>query len=153
MTFQKEKHARENLYNVTESAWLIPCMVLVINDNLYGLIFALSYICRCPLACLSPFVGVKVLLVLHVLESRCVAWSPFVGVKLKGRKYLCWSRLSAGWSTLKSKWRYAEECIPHLGVWGSVMWFFTKRSAIKKGLILIGLLFYRSHDVSGETGL
>ena len=45
-------------------------MVLVINDNLYGLIFALSYICRCPLACLSPFVGVKVLLVLHVLESR-----------------------------------------------------------------------------------
>ena len=45
-------------------------MVLVINDNLYGLIFALSYICRCPFACLSPFVGVKVLLVLHVLESR-----------------------------------------------------------------------------------
>ena len=45
-------------------------MVLVINDNLYGLIFALSYIFRCPLACLSPFVGVKVLLVLHELESR-----------------------------------------------------------------------------------
>ena len=53
-----------------ESAWLPPCMVLVINDNLYGLIFALSYICRGPLACLSPFVGVKILLVLHVLESR-----------------------------------------------------------------------------------
>jgi hypothetical protein len=26
-----------------------PCVVLVINDNPYGLIFALSYICRtCP---------------------------------------------------------------------------------------------------------
>ena len=30
-----------------ESAWSPPCMVLVINDNLYGLMFALSYICRC----------------------------------------------------------------------------------------------------------
>ena len=44
-----------------ESAWLIPCMVLVINDNLYGLMFALSYICRC-----CPFA----LLDLHLLESR-----------------------------------------------------------------------------------
>ena len=26
----------------TESAWLPPCIVLVINDNLYGLIFVLS---------------------------------------------------------------------------------------------------------------
>ena len=43
-----------------ESAWLIPCMVLVINDNLYGLIFALSYICRLSIC----------LLVLHLLESR-----------------------------------------------------------------------------------
>ena len=32
---------------VGESAWLLPCMVLVINDNLYGLIFVLSYIRRC----------------------------------------------------------------------------------------------------------
>ena len=30
-----------------ESAWFPPCVVLVINDNLYGLIFVLSYICRC----------------------------------------------------------------------------------------------------------
>ena len=30
-----------------ESAWLPPCMVLIINDNLYGLMFALIYICRC----------------------------------------------------------------------------------------------------------
>ena len=44
-----------------ESAWLIPCMVLVINDNLYGLMFALSYICRC-----CPYA----LLDLHMLESR-----------------------------------------------------------------------------------
>ena len=36
-----------------ESAWLIPCMVLAINDNLYGLMFVLSYICRCVhLSCL-----------------------------------------------------------------------------------------------------
>ena len=36
-----------------ESAWLPPCMVLVINDNLYGLMFVLSYICRCvQLSCL-----------------------------------------------------------------------------------------------------
>ena len=36
-------------------------MVLVINDNLYGLMFALSYICRrCPFALLD----------LHMLESR-----------------------------------------------------------------------------------
>ena len=36
-------------------------MVLVINDNLYGLMFALSYICR-----YYPFA----LLDLHMLESR-----------------------------------------------------------------------------------
>ena len=34
-----------------ESAWLPPCMVLVINDNLYGLMFVLSYICRCVHKC------------------------------------------------------------------------------------------------------
>ena len=27
-----------------ESAWLPPCVVLVINDNLYGLMFVLSYL-------------------------------------------------------------------------------------------------------------
>ena len=43
-----------------ESAWLPPCMILVINDNLYELIFALSYICRLSIC----------LLVLHLLESR-----------------------------------------------------------------------------------
>ena len=26
----------------SESAWLIPCMVLVINDNLYGLMFCIK---------------------------------------------------------------------------------------------------------------
>jgi hypothetical protein len=32
-----------------ERAWSPPCVVLVINDNPYGLMFALSYICRtCP---------------------------------------------------------------------------------------------------------
>ena len=37
-----------------ESAWSIPCMVLVINDNLYGLIFALSFLyVGCPLACVK----------------------------------------------------------------------------------------------------
>ena len=28
-----------------ERAWLPPCVVLVINDNLYGLMCALSYTC------------------------------------------------------------------------------------------------------------
>ena len=27
-----------------ESAWLPPCVVLVINDNIYGLMFVLSYL-------------------------------------------------------------------------------------------------------------
>ena len=30
-----------------ESAWLPPCVVLLINDNLYGLMFVLSYTCKC----------------------------------------------------------------------------------------------------------
>jgi hypothetical protein len=38
-----------------------PCVVLVINNNLYGLMFALSYICRtCPYTMLEPYVGFKV---------------------------------------------------------------------------------------------
>jgi hypothetical protein len=38
-----------------------PCVVLVINDNPYGLMFALSYICRTyPLTTLDPYVGFKV---------------------------------------------------------------------------------------------
>ena len=67
-------------------------------------------------------------------------------------------------------WRYAEECLSHIGVWGSNFRGFTEQSAIKeggsswgdedhhhrpqvdyeqgKGMILIGFLFYRSHDVS-----
>ena len=91
-----------------ESAWSIPCMVLVINDNLYGLIFELSFLCvGCPLACVKIMCWSRPSLLvsigwsqgqgrrsfvdqgqacLHVLESRCVAWSPFVGVKLKGRR-------------------------------------------------------------------
>ena len=48
-----------------ESAWLPPCVVLVINDNLYGLMFALS-----------TFVG--------LVHSN--AWTPYVGVKAKGRR-------------------------------------------------------------------
>jgi len=38
-----------------------PCVVLVINDNPYGLMFALRLTYRiCPLAMLEPFVGFKV---------------------------------------------------------------------------------------------
>ena len=38
-----------------------PCVVLVINDNLYGLMCVLSYTCRiCPLASLGACVGFKV---------------------------------------------------------------------------------------------
>ena len=44
-----------------ERAWLPTCVVLVINDNLYGLMCALSYICN---------VGPYRMIVLHMLESR-----------------------------------------------------------------------------------
>ena len=44
-----------------ERAWLPPYVVLVINDNLYGLMGVLSYICR-----FAPYA----LLDLHLLESR-----------------------------------------------------------------------------------
>ena len=74
MMSQRSFNFSIDLYNelnrglLAESAWLIPCMVLVINDNLYGLMFALSYIYRC----------------VHQL-----ACSPFVGVKVKGRRKVC----------------------------------------------------------------
>ena len=52
-----------------ESAWLPPYVVLVINDNLYGLICALSYIFSVgPLACFE----------LHMLESRLKKKRSFV---------------------------------------------------------------------------
>ncbi len=38
-----------------------PCVVLVINDNLYGLMCVLSYTCRiCPLALLGACVDFKI---------------------------------------------------------------------------------------------
>ena len=53
-------HVKEPM-SQTERAWLPPYVVLIINDNLYGLICALSYICSVgPLACFE----------LHMLESR-----------------------------------------------------------------------------------
>ena len=75
---------------------------------------------------------------------------------------------------IKAMRRYVEECLSHLGVWGSNMRVFTKRSEIKKGdpfecrlrsssssssgmqkdkgMILIGFLFYRSRGVVGRPG-
>ena len=45
-----------------------PCVVLVINDNLYGLMCVLSYTCRiCPLASLGACVGFKV----DEMRRRC----------------------------------------------------------------------------------
>ena len=52
-----------DLLEDAESAWLPPCVVLVINDNLYGLIFALRYLYR---SCPWEKIGV------HVLDSRRV---------------------------------------------------------------------------------
>ena len=44
-----------------ERACMPPCVVLVINENLYGLMCVLSYTCRtCPLASLGACVGFKV---------------------------------------------------------------------------------------------
>ena len=89
-------HLSSSMCRTSESAWLPPCIVLVINDNLDGLIFALSYICRCPFACLSPFVGVKVLLALHVLESRLREEDHLL---IKAKVFVI---------ERKAKWRYAE---------------------------------------------
>ena len=35
---------KSKIWRSAESAWLPPCVVLVINDNLYGLMFVLSYL-------------------------------------------------------------------------------------------------------------
>ena len=44
-SFRWEKNgAAAGVASSVESAWLPPCVVLVINDNLYGLIFVLSYL-------------------------------------------------------------------------------------------------------------
>ena len=53
---------------IERTCWA-PCVVLVINDNLYGLMCVLSYTCRiCPLASLGACVGFKV----DELRRRCV---------------------------------------------------------------------------------
>jgi hypothetical protein len=44
-----------------ERIYGVPCVVLVINDNLHVLMVTLSYICRnFPLTMLEPYVGFKV---------------------------------------------------------------------------------------------
>ena len=54
-----------------ESAWSIPCMVLVINDNLYRLIFVLSSMCRLSFSLCQDHLLIKAKLdCLHWLESR-----------------------------------------------------------------------------------
>ena len=54
-----------------ESAWLPPCVVLVINDNPYGLIFALSSMCRLSFSLCQDHLLIKAKLAcLHWLESR-----------------------------------------------------------------------------------
>ena len=55
---------------IGESAWLPPCVVLVINDNLYGLIFALSSMCRLSFRLCQDHALIKAKLAcLHLLES------------------------------------------------------------------------------------
>jgi hypothetical protein len=44
-----------------ERTYGAPCVVLIIDDNPYGLMVALSYMCRtCPYTMLEPYVGFKV---------------------------------------------------------------------------------------------
>ena len=75
---------------------------------------ALSYICS-----VVPY-G---MLELHMLESR-----------LKEEDYML---IKATCKLIniqdKGKWRYAKECLSHIGVWGRNMRGFTERSVIKKG--------------------
>ena len=133
-----------------ESAWLPPCMVLVINDNLYGLMFVLSYICRCV---------------------HWVAWSPFVGIKVKGRRKVC---VDQGFVRVDHHSRPSEDMpksaspilvdrgvisesspseaqsrkVVHLEEMKIVFIDLKWINAQGKGMILIGFLFYWSHDVS-----
>jgi hypothetical protein len=47
----------------TERTYGALFVVLVINDNPYGLMVALSYMCRtCPQTMLEPYVGFKVVI-------------------------------------------------------------------------------------------
>ena len=80
-----------------ERAWLPPYVVLVINDNLYGLMCALSYICS---------VGPYGMLELHMLESRLkeedymlikakcklINIQDKVLVRMECLNSICWSR-------------------------------------------------------------
>ena len=62
---------RDSGQHIGESAWLPPCMILVINDNLYGLIFALSSMCRLSFSLCQDHLLIKTKLAcLLWLESR-----------------------------------------------------------------------------------
>ena len=84
-----------------ESAWLPPCVVLVINDNLYGLMFVLIYICRC--------VHKRSLLDLHMLESML---REEIYVLIKDRCELINTQVQV---------KICRRVLSHLGVWGSIM--------------------------------
>ena len=89
-----------------ERACMPPCVVLVINDNLYGLMCKLTFTCR--------FVHWHRLG--HVLVSRfkeeemskgfCVHWNHEERRSLKVDQYKC-KELQDG-STLKKEWRSAS---------------------------------------------
>ena len=56
-----------------------PCVVLVINDNLYGLMVALSYPCRaCPLAMLVHHVFVSSLKEEDKVMSKAISKSSYI---------------------------------------------------------------------------
>ena len=105
------------------------------------------------------------LLVLHLLESRLRKEEKFVLIKA-----LCWLIITQGQvkicrrsafpilvyggascdsSPSKAQSRKVVRLEEMKIVFFDLKWTYAQG----KGMILIGLLFYRSHDVSGETGL
>ena len=114
-----------------ESAWLPPCVVLVINDNLYGLMFVLSYLSVCPFDLLNlPLLESRLREEEYVLiKAKCELINTQVDVKICRRvplQYWCMGEQFCESSP-------SEVQVDH---------------AQGKGMILIGFLFYRSHDVS-----
>ena len=128
-------------------------MVLVINDNLYGLMFALSYICRC--------VHLH-LLDLHLLESRlreekeeefvlikarCVLINTQVQVKICRRSASPILVYGGASCESSSPSEAQSRKVVHLEEMKIVFINLKWINAQGKAMILIGFLFYRSHDV------
>ena len=86
--------------DTTESAWLLPCVVLVINDNLYGLCLYWAPYRLCPYALLD----------LHLLESR-LRGEDYMLIKAKSRLINTWVQVKVCQRVLLPYWCMGEWCM------------------------------------------